>query len=187
MPLLAREPDCCPANLLEATSVAGSSDGRWVAFYTLSRREKDLMRKLVGLQVPFYAPVIRRRLKSPGGRVRESFVPLFPGYVFARVDDDQRRTALTTNTIARWLPIADEAALLRDLRAIKQLIDADQPLTPEARIEPGQQIRVRSGPMRGIEGTVLRRHGCQRLVVAVTFLNQGASVEIEDVDLETIG
>jgi hypothetical protein len=34
---------------------------------------------------------------------------------------------------------------------------------------------------------VERRHGTQRLVVAVRFLNQGASVELEDVDLETIG
>ena len=101
MPLLPRESDCYPANLLDATPIMGSSDSCWVAFYTLSRREKDRMRKLMGLQVPFYAPLIRRRLKSPGGRLRESFVPLFPGYVFARVVDDQRRSALGTNTIAR--------------------------------------------------------------------------------------
>jgi transcriptional antiterminator RfaH len=47
-------------------------------------------------------------------------------------------------------------------------------------------VRVRTGPLRGFEGQVMRRHGSQRLVVAVRFLNQGASVELEDVDLETI-
>ena len=159
---------------------------RWVAFYTLSRREKDLMRKLEAAAVPFYAPLIRRRLRSAGGRAHESHVPLFAGYVFSRVDDDQRRAALATNTIARWLPIGDEAALVADLRAIRQLIDADRPLAPEARINPGQQVRVCSGPLRGIEGTVVRRQGTQRLVVAVEFLNQGASVELEDVDFERI-
>jgi transcriptional antiterminator RfaH len=186
MPILPRQRDCFPADLLDADRPADDGGLRWVAFYTLSSREKDLMRKLEAAEVAFYAPLIRRRLKSAGGRVRDSHVPLFSGYVFSRVDDDQRRTALATNTIARWLPIVDEAALLADPRAIKRLIDTDQPLTREARIEPGQLVRVRSGPLRGLEGTVERRHGGQRLVVAVRFLNQGASVELEDVDLETI-
>ena len=187
MPILPRQRDLFPADLLTADPPAGDELPRWVAFYTLSRREKDLMRKLEAAGVPFYAPLIRRRLKSAGGRVRDSHVPLFSGYVFSRVDDDQRRAALATNTIARWLPIVDETALLADLRTIKRLIDTDQPLTAEARIEPGQLVRVRSGPLWGLEGTVERRHGTQRLVVAVRFLNQGASVELEDVDLETIG
>jgi transcription antitermination factor NusG len=149
MPILPRQRDCFPTDLLDADPPADDCGLRWVAFYTLSRREKDLMRKLEAAEVAFYAPLIRRRLKSAGGRVRDSHVPLFSGYVFSRVDDDQRRAALATNTIARWLPIVDEAALLADLRAIKRLIDTDQPLTPEARIEPGQLVRVRSGPLRG--------------------------------------
>jgi transcription antitermination factor NusG len=186
MPILPRQRDLFPADLLEAEGPVCAVPGTWVAFYTLSRREKDLMRKLEAVGIPFYAPLIRRRLRSPGGRTRDSHVPLFSGYVFSRVDDDQRRAALATNTVARWLPITDEAALLADLRGIKQLIDADCPLTPEARIEPGQIVRVRSGALRGLEGTVIRRHGEQRLVVAVRFLNQGASVELEDIDLERL-
>jgi transcription antitermination factor NusG len=186
MPILPRQRDLFPADLLDADGPAPVVPAIWVAFYTLARREKDLMRKLEAVGIPFYAPLIRRRLRSPGGRTRDSHVPLFPGYVFSRVDDDQRRAALATNTIARWLPIVDEAALVDDLRGIKQLIDADRPLTPEARIEPGQLVRVRSGALRGLEGTVVRRHGEQRLVVAVRFLNQGASVELEDVDLERL-
>lgn len=186
MPILPRQRDLFPADLLEPGFPVSAVPGTWVAFYTLSRREKDLMRKLEAVGVPFYAPLIRRRLRSAGGRTRDSHVPLFPGYVFSRVDDDQRRAALATNTVARWLPIVDEASLVDDLRGIKQLIDADRPLTPEARIEPGQCVRVRSGALRGLEGTVIRRQGEQRLVVAVRFLNQGASVELEDVDLERL-
>ncbi len=192
MPILPRQRDIYPADLLDAgrsglqSGVDQSRQFRWVAFYTLSRREKDLMRKLEAADVPFFAPLVARRLHSPGGRTRTSHVPLFPGYVFSRVDDDQRRAALATNTIARWLPIADEALLLEDLRAIKRLIDTEQPLTPEARLEPGQPVRVRSGPLAGLEGVVVKRRGSERLVVAVRFLNQGASIELEDVDLERL-
>ncbi|NDC63188.1 MAG: antitermination protein NusG [Planctomycetia bacterium] len=192
MPILPKQRDINPPWLLEdplGTVVDREprrADARWLAFYTLSRREKDLMRKLESAAIPFYAPVIKRRLRSPGGRTRISHVPLFPGYVFSLVDDDQRRAALATNTIARWLPIADDRRLLADLRSIKRLIDADRPLTPEARLEAGQDVRVRSGPLRGIEGTVIRRRGEERLQVAVQFLGQGASIEVEDVDLERL-
>ena len=183
MPILPKQRDTFPADLLDGP---GPDTGHWVAFYTLARREKDLMRRLEASGISFYAPMIRRRLRSAGGRTRSSFVPLFPGYVFSRVDDEQRRGALATNTIARWIPIADERMLVEDLRAIKQLIDTDRPLTPEARLEAGQLVRICRGPLRGLEGTVVRRHGEERLVVAVRFLNQGASIELEDVDLERL-
>jgi len=191
MPILPKQQDIYPNDLLDVVEGGAGREppvvgGRWVAFYTLSRREKDLMRKLQAAGVPFYAPMVRRRLHSPGGRVRASYVPLFPGYVFSLVDDEQRRAALATNTVARWIPIVDERMLVDDLRAIKRLIDTERPLTPEARIEPGQAVRVRTGALRGLEGTVVKRRGAERLLVAVRFLNQGASIELEDVDLERL-
>jgi transcription antitermination factor NusG len=197
MPILPKQRDIFPDDLLDTPQAVDGRDGRdchaghaghaghgWIAFYTLSRREKDLMRRLEAAALPFYAPLVKRRLLSPGGRARLSYVPLFPGYVFSFVDDAQRRVALATNTIARWLPIQDADAFVADLRNIKRLIDTDRPLTPEARLEPGQPVRVRSGPLRGMEGMVVKRRGEQRLVVAVRFVNQGVSIELEDVDLE---
>jgi transcription antitermination factor NusG len=191
MPILPKQRDIFPDDLLDTPHAVDGRDGHachaghgWIAFYTLSRREKDLMRRLEAAALPFYAPLVKRRLLSPGGRARLSYVPLFPGYVFSFVDDAQRRVALATNTIARWLPIQDADAFVADLRNIKRLIDTDRPLTPEARLEPGQPVRVRSGPLRGMEGMVVKRRGEQRLVVAVRFVNQGVSIELEDVDLE---
>ena len=193
MPILPSQRDIFPESLLDESDAFAASASQaplpghgWIAFYTLSRREKDLMRKLEAASIPFYAPLVKRRLRSPGGRTRISHVPLFPGYVFSFVDDEQRRAALATNTIARWLPIPDAAAFVDDLRSIKRLIDTDRPLTPEALLEAGQPVRVRSGPLAGLEGTVVKRRGEQRLVVAVRFLNQGASIELEDVDLERL-
>lgn len=195
MPILPKQPDLFPTDLLDRLAEAVvdpsgmSPDGegrRWLVYYTIARREKDLMRKLEAAEIPFYGPLVRRRLRSPGGRTRESYVPLFPGYVFSWADDDQRRAALATNTIARWIPVGDERMLVNDLRAIRQLIESDRPLTPEARLEPGQVVRVRAGPLKGIEGMVVTRRGVERLLVAVRFLNQGASIELEDVDLERI-
>lgn len=187
MPILPKQRDLFPDDLFAGRSpVSDRGNVAWVAFYTLARREKDLMRRLESLGVPFYAPLVRRRLHSAGGRIRTSYVPLFPGYVFSLVDDEHRRAALATNTISRWLSVPDQRMLEHDLRDIKQLIDTEIPLTPESRIEQGQSVRVRSGPLQGMEGTVVNRKGEQRLVVAVRFLNQGASIELEDVDVERL-
>lgn len=190
MPILPKQRDVFPDGLLGAPGSLQdaliAATARWVVFYTLAKREKDLMRKLAAAAIPFYAPLVRRRLHSAGGRVRTSYVPLFPGYVFSLLDDEQRRSALATNTISRWLSVPDERMLEDDLRGIRRLIEADRPLTPESLIQPGQAVRVKSGPLRGLEGTVLKRQGRERLMVAIRFLNQGASIELEDIDVERL-
>jgi len=73
------------------------------------------------------------------------------------------------------------------LAELRQLITLNVPLTLEARLAPGRRVRVRSGPLAGLEGTVLMRQGKTRLVVGVNFLQQGASVEIHDYMVELIG
>lgn len=186
MPILPKHRDVFPDGLLDEPADASRPGERWLVLYTLSRREKDLMRKLEAAGIAFYAPMIPRRLRSAGGRTRTSYVPLFPGYVFSRADEDGRRAALATNCVSRWIPVPDERMLVDDLRAIRRLVETDQPLTPEARLEPGHPVRVRSGPLAGLEGTVVTRRGTERLIVAIRFLNQGASIEIEDVDLERL-
>jgi len=193
MPILPGQPDHYPPGLLEALATKQGTGGFdlaqnavWFAFYTLSRREKDLMRRLGAAGIPFYAPLIRRRTRSQGGGTRTAHIPLFPGYVFAHVDEDQRRSALQTNTIARCIPIPESDALIQDLWSIQRLVATAAPLTPEARIGAGDRVRVRSGPLRGLEGFVIRRGGGERLLIAVRFLNQGASVELEDFDVERL-
>lgn len=45
-------------------------------------------------------------------------------------------------------------------------------------------LAIRSGPFLGIEGFILRRHGQVRLLVAVDFLQQGASVLLDECEVE---
>jgi transcription antitermination factor NusG len=186
MPILEREIDLFPDDLLELAPLGSTESDRWWAMYTLARREKELMRRLRAMEIPFYCPLLPRRSRSRAGRVRTSFCPLFSGYVFVRADADQRLLALTTNCISQTIPVADAEELLRDLRQIRVLIEANVPLSPESRIQPGHRVRVRRGCLRGIEGTVLKRQSGDRLLVSVHFLQQGASVALGDFDVECI-
>ena len=47
-------------------------------------------------------------------------------------------------------------------------------------------MRVTTGSFAGDEGTVITRRGRNRLLVAVTLLQQGVSLEIDDFMLEPI-
>ena len=186
MPILASETSLYPADLFDHAESAADPDARWWALYSLPRQEKQLMRRLHVLQTPFYAPVVSKRSRSPSGRVRVSHVPLFSGYVFLYGSSVERHAAMTTNCVSRCLDVPDGRRLTLDLRAIHQLIASGEPLTPEARIEPGQIVRIRHGALMGLEGVVIRRANETRLLVAVNFLQRGASVLLDDCQLEPI-
>ncbi len=119
--------------------------------------------------------------------MRTSFVPLFSSYVFLRGNESQRYEALRTNCISRCLEVDDQTQLVHDLQQVRLLIGCGAPLTPESRIGPGMRVRVRTGFLAGMEGTVVKRRGHQRLLVAVQFLQQGASVELDDCQVEQLG
>lgn len=186
MPILAKEPNLYPLDLLERQQPTLGASDHWWALYALARHEKQLMRKLHAQGVAYYAPLAPKRNRSPSGRVRTSHVLLFPGYVFLRGDDAERRQALASNCVSRCLEVPDGERLFADLQRIHRLIETGAPLTPEARLSAGDRVRVRSGPFANMEGVVIRRHNECRLLVAVDFLQQGASVRLDDCQLEPL-
>lgn len=186
MPILGREDDIFPADLLENQELLNDPDLQWWCIYTLSRREKDLMRKLSSLKIAHYGPVIPKRYRSPNGRLRTSFIPLFPNYVFMLGSRDDRQQAMTTNCISKCDPIQDQQRLVADLTQIHNVVVAGIALTPEARLEKGNRVRVKSGPFGGYEGIVVRREGKTRLLLSIQFLEQGVSMEMDEGVLEVL-
>lgn len=184
MPILAEEPSLYPDDLLELAS-AEPSGGRWWVLYTKARQEKAISRELLAHRIAFYLPLIRKT-SVVRGRNLCSHVPLFSGYVFLYGSEEARTRSLMTNRVSRVLDVDDPDRLLHDLRQLRQLIASDAPLTVESRLVAGNRVRVRHGTFAGLEGTVLRRRGRTRLLVSVNFLQQGASVEVDDFLLERL-
>ncbi len=180
MPLLALETDLFPTNLLAQLP----ADGRWWGMYTLARREKELMRRLLPQRISFYSPVFEQVYRSPAGRLRSSFLPLFPNYVFIHGDESARYSAVSTGCVSRCIDIPDQVGLLHDLQNVHQFIQSGLDVTAESKLLPGQRVRVKNGPLVGQVGHVIERRGQMRLLMTVNFLQQGASVEIEGFDLE---
>jgi transcriptional antiterminator RfaH len=184
MPFLQHEPSAFPDDLFSSEQLAIDPQSSWWCFTTHPRAEKAVARRLYAQRVPFFCPTIIKRFRSPSGRLRQSYVPLFPGYLFVAGDESHRLAALQTNKLSRCQLVVDREQLVHDLRAIHRAIELGVPLTPESRIVAGDQIRVRSGPFAGYEGHVLRREGKSRLLLAIKFIEQGVSMEIDEALLE---
>lgn len=186
MPILKRERDIFPDDLLENEKLLQDTSMNWWCVYTMSRREKDFMRRLAAQSIAYYGPVIPKRFRSPNGRLRTSYIPLFPNYVFMFGNGSDRTSALMTNCVSKCDLIPDTERLLLDLKQIKHVVAEDIPLTPESKLETGNFVRVRSGPFAGYEGTVVRREGKTRLLLSIQFLEQGVSMELDEALLEPL-
>ena len=172
-----------PHDLLESAG-DDRSDRRWWAVYTKSRQEKVFCQQLTGHQIPHYLPLVTKISRSR----EEVFRPgaaVFRLRVHARLGG-RAVSSLTTNRVSQILPVPDGAKLRFDLRQIARLIASGAALTVEERLAPGRCVRIRQGVFAGLEGTIIERRGGRRLFVAVDFLQQGASIDLEDFVVEAI-
>jgi len=161
------------------------SFGNWHVARVKSRREKALANYLFKQSIAYYLPLVSKRQASKK-RVRYSLAPVFPGYLFMRTDTTGRYNALRTNHISRVIEVRDPDTLMRELRMIHQALSADKPIYPVELIKTGQHVRVKSGPMKGIEGIVIRKDKKYRIVLTVTSIMQSISIEVDADTVEPI-
>lgn len=184
MPILGEEPELYPKTLLDTPPLEPPAR-RWLVLYTKARQEKAVARQALGWEIPFYLPLVKKRILSHGRKFLTR-IPLFAGYIFLYGTEEERLRALTTNRIIQTIAVPEPDRLRSELQHLHRLTSSGAPLMIEDRLCPGMRVRVRQGPLMGVEGTVLKRHGQTRLFVAVDFLQRGASVEIEAFLLEPI-
>jgi len=185
MPILPPEPNCFPEGLFENGQPHSTAGREWWVLHTKPRQEKSLARQMCETKIPFYLPLISKRSPSRG-RVTTSLAPLFAGYVFLLATREERIAALTTQRIVNTLIVKDQQALWHDLRQVHRLIATGKPITPEQRLAPGHLVEIKSGPLAGLHGKIIRTASGQRFVVQVNFIQQGASVLMDDYNLEKI-
>lgn len=185
MPVLEKEVSVQPSNLFDSIPEFSSMRCAWDVLHTRPRTEKAVARRLARAGASFFLPLYERRYRRQRRLIR-SFLPLFPGYVFTLAGDVEQDSLWQTSQVVRRLPVSDQQRLHADLHRIYQMIVSQVPLAPEERIEPGMPAEIVSGPMKGYRGTVIRRGSALRFVIAVDFLQRGASVEIASSDVRPL-
>jgi transcriptional antiterminator RfaH len=183
MPVLPAEPEIYPTTLF--TEEAEFPGGAWWVLHTRPRQEKSLARELHAGRIPFYLPQVARR-SLVRGRALTSHAPLFPGYLFLFAHREQRIAALATRRVVQSLPVVVQEALWHDLGQIHRLLAAGVAVSPEDRLTPGTVVEIRSGPLAGLRGKIVEEASRRRFVVAVDFIQRGASVLLDDFVLQAV-
>jgi transcriptional antiterminator RfaH len=186
MPILPAEPDLYPDDLWSEGESGALRSGTWWCLHTKPRQEKAAARHLRSRAITYYLPQVVHEDRTPQGRKTRSVLPLFTSYLFLCGDDHARIEALKGNRLVGVLEVTNQQGLVHDLRQIHQMLSSGLAVVPEPVMPVGARVRIKSGPLTGIEGTVIRRGKRDQFVAVVQFLGRGATVDLEDWQVERI-
>jgi transcription antitermination factor NusG len=74
-----------------------------------------------------------------------------------------------------------------EIEAIQSVLRSGLPVTPWPSLMVGQKVRLKHGPLRGLEGVLTRIANQHRMYVAVTLLKRSISVEVAPEWIHPIG
>lgn len=162
-----------------ATDAQALAHPKWYAIFTMSRHEKRVGMHCAERQIESFLPLykIRRRWKNRCTATVD--LPLFPNYFFARIDLHQRIQVLNLPGVLSIVssgrqvsPIPDEyiAALRGGLLAHR--------IEPHAQAEVGDRVCIRTGPMEGLEGILIRQKNDLRVVLTLEMIGRSVAVEV---------
>jgi transcriptional antiterminator RfaH len=146
------------------------SDLLWFVAHTRPRCEKKLVqycaREGLSSTMPCYRAVHKYR-----GKTVVFQKPLFPGYVFLQILEEHRGKPYHSDYVANLLDVGDQHLFTTQLDEI---------------LGNGTRVKIKHGPLRGVEGWVEQRYGMSTVLLRLDFIGQAAAVKIEADELEPI-
>jgi transcription antitermination factor NusG len=111
--------------------------------------------------------------------------PLFPGYCFARFPLPDRIAVLSTQGVVQIVGNQDGPIPVTEseIESVRRLVTSTLPFDPHPYLEEGMLVEVTRGPLKGLQGVLVRKGARARLVVRITLIRQAASVEMDAYDV----
>jgi transcription antitermination factor NusG len=173
-----------PQSELKGTGPAGIEGSvtklPWFALQVRARYEQGVADHLDGKGYELFLPIYKCR-KRWSDRVKEVEAPLFPGYLFCRLNPQDRLPILKTPGVIQVVgsnrtPTAVDE---HEIQAIQAMVASGIPNQPWPFLATGDRVRIESGPLSGLEGILIEFKGNHRLVLSVTLLQRSVAVEID--------
>jgi len=152
----------------------------WYVARTRSRHEKMVAGLLARRGVEHFLP-LARVLSRWADRKKWVEKPLFPGYLFVHIHDDEIPFVRETRGLAAFVgaePYKPSVVPDEEVQNVRRLIASGEPVQAYPYLEPGSPVRIKKGPLRDVEGTLLRRKGRHFLVVSVPIIGRSSVVEV---------
>jgi len=165
----------------------GNLPQNWYALHTRSRHEKIVAQRLAQVGVDTFLPIVTETRKwSDRKKVVE--IPLFGCYVFARLAATraERLRVLMVDGILEVVGNHGEGLAIPDseIDAVRMVLEKSLPFSSHPFLKIGQRVRIRSGALQGMEGTLVSRNGANTLVISIEALHRSLAVQIEGYQVE---
>jgi transcription antitermination factor NusG len=176
-----------PAPAAEALPLADPQI-KWYAAYTCANHEKRVREQLEVRQVASYLPLYEtvRRWKDRRMRLQ---LPLFPGYVFVQIASQNRMQVLEVPGVVRLVgfngyptPMPDE-----EIEGLKKGLTSGVAIEPHPFLTVGRRVRIKTGPLAGREGVLLRKKGALRVVLSIELILRSVVVDVDEDNIAPIG
>ncbi len=168
----------------QSSVAAVLSESRWYAIYTSAHHEKRVAEQLTERHVESFLPTYSciRRWKDRHKRLE---LPLFPSYVFVRLPLADRLKVLVLPGVVRLVGYGGPPVALPDaeMNTMRTRLAVSLDARPHPYLTAGRRVRMRSGPLEGLEGVLLRRRSRLRLVVSVHLLQRSVVVDVDEADV----
>ncbi len=161
----------------------------WYAVYTKSRAEKKVKQFLDEKEIECYLPLVKK-LRQWSDRKKWVYDPLIRSYIFVKISDDREYlNVLDTDGVVCFITFEGKAAKIPDkqINDIKLLLASEKELeVTHENLEPGMDIEVIAGPLKGLEGKLLEIHGKNKVKIEIEAIGQSILVEIATVYLKKV-
>lgn len=164
-----------------------SRSPNWYALYTRSRHEKQVAEQLEQRHFEVFLPLYPSLRRWKDRRV-ELQLPLFPSYLFVRIPLQHRIEVLNVPGAVRFVAFNGRPAAVtdHDLLSVRSALTEGLRLHPHPYLKIGRRVRVRSGPLTGMEGILVRKKDRFRLVLSIDIIMRSVAVEVDASDVEPL-
>lgn len=162
-------------------------ESSWYAIYTRHQHEKTVVQILTSKGFNTFLPLYATT-HNWKDRTRALTLPLFPCYVFIKGGIEHRLQIITTPGIYGLVSSAGQPAAIPDfeIEAIRRVVDTGTRVEIHPFLKCGSRVRVKCGPLAGIEGFLVRRKNISRLVLNVEILGTAAAIEVAAFQVEVV-
>ena len=152
----------------------------WYAIYTRHHHEKTVAEILSNNGIDVFLPTYSATHQWKD-RKKVLIMPLFPGYVFLHGGLDRRLNVLSTPGVYSIVSVGIQPAAIpeTEIEAIRKAATSDLRVEPYPFLRCGDRVRVKAGPLLGIEGILTRKKGSFRLILSAELLQKSIAVEVD--------
>jgi transcription antitermination factor NusG len=185
MPLASRQ--CLETKCFHPSLAEQHHDRSWHAVFTLPQNEKSVVKHLEIREVESFLPTYES-IRLWKNRQRKTIVlPLFPTYLFVRISSPERIKVLQSPGVLAIVGQSREPSPIPDGEI--EFLRSDlcrHSIEPFHELVVGERVRIRSGVMSGVEGTLVRKGDSMRFVLTLDLINQHAAIQVDADSLEPV-